>query len=137
MCATHGWTYTRYADDLTFSAGPGRRGEVPMLLARVRHIVEEEGFAINPRKGRVQRAGRQAVTGIVVNKKPGAAARGGAPAAGDPPRRAADRAGGAEPRAASRTSRPGCAGKIAYLAMIDRPRGLAKLRQLDALTARG
>ncbi|MFS8067402.1 MAG: reverse transcriptase family protein [Byssovorax sp.] len=71
MAAKHGFTYTRYADDLTFSAPPGKREEVAMLLARVRHVVEEEGFAINPKKGRIQRSGRrQSVTGIVVNHKP-------------------------------------------------------------------
>jgi hypothetical protein len=71
MAAKHGFAYTRYADDLTFSAPPGKREEVAMLLARVRHVVEEEGFAINPRKGRIQRSGRrQSVTGIVVNHKP-------------------------------------------------------------------
>jgi retron-type reverse transcriptase len=71
MAAKHGFAYTRYADDLTFSAAAGKREEVAMLLARVRHVVEEEGFAINPRKGRIQRSGRrQSVTGIVVNHKP-------------------------------------------------------------------
>ncbi len=49
-----------------------------MLLARVRHVVQDEGFALNPNKGRLQRrAGRQSVTGVVVNDKPGAQA--GAP----------------------------------------------------------
>ncbi|WP_437608398.1 hypothetical protein WMF20_47250 [Sorangium sp. So ce834] len=44
-----------------------------MLLARVRHIVTEEGFAIHPEKGRVQRVGgRQVVTGVVVNDRPSA-----------------------------------------------------------------
>jgi RNA-directed DNA polymerase len=72
-----GWTYTRYADDLTFSAdleplADGKKGrkDMGMLLARIRHIVQEEGFAINPKKGRIQHAGgRQEVTGIVVNNK--------------------------------------------------------------------
>ena len=58
MSAKHGFTYTRYADDLTFSSPRGERppSDVPMLLARVRHIVGEEGFALNPRKGRVSAA---------------------------------------------------------------------------------
>ncbi|MDC3959188.1 RNA-directed DNA polymerase [Polyangium jinanense] len=83
MTRKMGWTYTRYADDLTFSAenelvddGKGGqkkgRSDLGILLARVRHIVQEEGFAINPKKGRVQHAGgRQEVTGIVVNDKLG------------------------------------------------------------------
>ncbi|MFO0759432.1 MAG: reverse transcriptase family protein [Byssovorax sp.] len=71
MSGKYGFAYTRYADDLTFSTPPGKREGLAMFLARVRHIVEEEGFAINPKKGRVQRAaGRQTVTGIVVNRKP-------------------------------------------------------------------
>jgi RNA-directed DNA polymerase len=77
MTQKMGWKYTRYADDLTFSAelhdvGEGKKGrkDLGMLLARIRHIVQEEGFAINPKKGRIQHAGgRQEVTGIVVNDK--------------------------------------------------------------------
>lgn len=77
MTRKMGWKYTRYADDLTFSAelqdvGEGKKGrkDLGMLLARIRHIVTEEGFAINPKKGRIQHAGRrQEVTGIVVNDK--------------------------------------------------------------------
>jgi hypothetical protein len=68
MAERNGWTYTRYADDLTFSGDD--IANIPMLMARVRHIVTEEGFAVNPRKGRVQRySGRQTVTGVVVNEK--------------------------------------------------------------------
>ncbi len=66
-----GLTYTRYADDLTFSAAPGFREKVGYLLARVRHIVQEEGFSVNPRKTRIQRPEtRQVVTGLVVNAAP-------------------------------------------------------------------
>src|SRR6185436_6179942 len=64
-----GWTYTRYADDLTFSAADGREAAA-RLQAIVRRVAVEEGFAVNPQKGRVLvKAGRQQVTGIVVNKK--------------------------------------------------------------------
>lgn len=70
MAAKHGWTYSRYADDLTFSAEDRGRINIGYLMASVRHVVEEERFALNPRKGRVQRrGGRQMVTGIVVNEK--------------------------------------------------------------------
>ncbi len=66
-----GFAYTRYADDLTFSAPPGRRERVGYLLARVRHIAADEGFALNPRKTRVQRPEtQQRVTGLVVNAAP-------------------------------------------------------------------
>lgn len=64
-------TYTRYADDLTFSAGPGFRDKIGYLIARVRHIAQEEGFAINSKKTRVKRPeSRQMVTGLVVNAAP-------------------------------------------------------------------
>lgn len=69
LAKKHGWAYTRYADDLTFSAPAGKREELGLLLARVRHVVEDEGFRINEKKGRVQRkGGRQTVCGIVVNE---------------------------------------------------------------------
>ncbi len=65
-----GWTYTRYADDLTFSIR-----EVPdkvgYLLARIRHITQDEGFSVNEKKTRVLKpAARQSVTGVVVNAHP-------------------------------------------------------------------
>jgi retron-type reverse transcriptase len=66
-----GFTYTRYADDLTFS-GPGEAAaKTGYLLARVRHIAANENLTVNESKTRVQRPGsRQIVTGIVVNKRP-------------------------------------------------------------------
>jgi retron-type reverse transcriptase len=70
-----GYAYTRYADDMTFSfAGEGGASEakVGYLLARVRHITQDEGFAVNEPKTRVLKpAARQSVTGIVVNERPG------------------------------------------------------------------
>jgi RNA-directed DNA polymerase len=71
LAARLGLTYTRYADDLTFSAGPGFREKVGYLIARVRHIAQSEGFAVNPKKTRVKRPeSRQTVTGLVVNAAP-------------------------------------------------------------------
>ncbi|AKT43990.1 DNA polymerase [Chondromyces crocatus] len=133
MAAKHGWTYTRYADDLTFSAPPGKRSGIPMLLARVRHIVTEEGFTLHPSKGRIQRAARrQEVTGIVVNDKLSVPR--------DELRRLrailhAAKTTGLE--AQNREQRPDfeahIRGKIAYVAMVD-PEKAAPLRAaLDAL----
>lgn len=66
------FAYTRYADDLTFSASDQAVRELPKLLWRTRKIVEAEGFALHPEKLRIMRKGvRQEVTGIVVNEKPG------------------------------------------------------------------
>lgn len=67
-----GWTYTRYADDMTFSADRGKRGELGYLPARVRHITADEGFKLNHAETRVlERDTSQTVTGIVVNDRPG------------------------------------------------------------------
>jgi retron-type reverse transcriptase len=64
--------YTRYADDLTFSGDEGLEGKIGYLIARVRHIAQEEGFCLNESKTRVQRRNRpQMVTGLVVNDRPG------------------------------------------------------------------
>ena len=131
-----GWAYTRYADDLTFSAPAGKRKEIGRVQAAVRHIVEEEGFALNVKKGRVQStAGRQTVTGIVVNSKPGIPR--------EEVRRirailhGARRTGLA---AQNRENRPGferwLQGKIAYLCMVDREKGLKYLRELEVLGGR-
>jgi hypothetical protein len=64
-------TYTRYADDLTFSGGPELARCAKRLAHMVAVIVGEEGFSLNHRKTRVQRrGGRQLVTGVVVNARP-------------------------------------------------------------------
>lgn len=77
VASTLGWTYTRYADDLTFSGdtmvpkGEKNPKSVAWLLARTRHLCEDEGFAVNEKKVRVQRRNTaQIVTGVVVNEKP-------------------------------------------------------------------
>jgi len=63
----HGFAYTRYADDLTFSGNdPAMVGKITALVPR---IIAAEGFAVNAAKTRVFRqGGRQAVTGVVVNR---------------------------------------------------------------------
>lgn len=77
VAAKLGWTYTRYADDLTFSGdtlvpkGEKNPKSVGWLLARTRHVCEAEGFDVNEKKVRVQRRNAaQTVTGVVVNEKP-------------------------------------------------------------------
>jgi retron-type reverse transcriptase len=70
-----GWTYTRYADDLTFSS-PQPSDKIGYLLARIRHITGDEGFAVNEKKTRVLKpAARQSVTGVVVNAMPSTSRR--------------------------------------------------------------
>ena len=66
-----GFTYTRYADDLSFSAPPQAAALTGRLLRQVHHILRDEGFTPHPAKQRVMRSGaRQEVTGIVVNQQP-------------------------------------------------------------------
>lgn len=66
-----GLTYTRYADDLTFSGDDSVQGRTGYLMARVRHIAEEEGYTVNEKKSRVLRRNTaQMVTGLVVNERP-------------------------------------------------------------------
>ncbi len=60
------WTYTRYADDLTFSSRD-ENADVGRLLKAIEKIVSDEGFRINEDKTAVMRApGRQVVTGLLV-----------------------------------------------------------------------
>ncbi len=62
-------TYSRYADDLTFS-GPAELA-VARLQRSVLTICAEEGFILNPLKTRIQRrSSRQTVAGVVVNVRP-------------------------------------------------------------------
>lgn len=66
LASSLGWTYTRYADDMTFS-GQDESG-CRILLRAVSQICEEEGFRIHPDKTRVSRRNQcQKVTGVVVN----------------------------------------------------------------------
>lgn len=72
-------TYTRYADDLTFSSRHGRPPSHVALLGAdsrvvvgpaVEAIVKANGFAINPKKTRLLPRGYcQEVTGLVVNSR--------------------------------------------------------------------
>lgn len=66
------WTYSRYADDLTFSASGELGTKIGYLLHRVRVIVHDESFIINELKTRVRRTSdHQRVTGLIVNNKIG------------------------------------------------------------------
>jgi hypothetical protein len=64
-------TYTRYADDITFS-GPDRLLRIAdQLRSTIGHIARAEGFTVNDRKSTLTtRAGRQQVCGVVVNQRP-------------------------------------------------------------------
>jgi hypothetical protein len=65
-----GFRYTRYADDLTFSAKGEAAANVGKLLRRVRFVIEREDLRVHPDKTRILRKGRrQEVTGLVVNQR--------------------------------------------------------------------
>lgn len=78
LARAHGCSYSRYADDITFSTSkPDFPTEIAVqasisdwsLSRTVEHAVKESGFKINPSKTRMlYRRSRQDVTGIVVNK---------------------------------------------------------------------
>jgi retron-type reverse transcriptase len=66
LAAKYGFSYTRYADDLTFSGDDV--SAVGRLLTNIKRIVADEHFVLNDAKTRVaRRARRQIVTGLVVN----------------------------------------------------------------------
>jgi hypothetical protein len=74
LAASFGATYTRYADDLAFSGDTALIGRAATLRAAVGDIARAEGFAVNERKTALAtRAGRQRVTGVVVNDHPNVA----------------------------------------------------------------
>src|SRR5262249_33907963 len=77
----HKCTYSRYADDITFSTSrrdfppelaflvPGAKAEW-QLGAELREKIEHSGFKINDKKTRMQlRGSRQVTTGLMVNEK--------------------------------------------------------------------
>ncbi len=71
LARSHDATYSRYADDLTFSASSSLRPRASRFLDAVSEIAREEGFGLNAHKTRVMpRSRRQSVTGIVVNARP-------------------------------------------------------------------
>ena len=66
LARIHGFAYTRYVDDLTFS------GEKRLLGLRhlIQRIIEDEGFKVKVEKTHTMHAGeRQVVTQLVVNSK--------------------------------------------------------------------
>lgn len=137
-----GFTYTRYADDLTFSwrRAKGAKGKaqadapVAVLLARVKSILEAEGFTLHPDKTRVLRKGtRQRVTGLVVNEAPN-----GVPAARVPRDVIRRLRAAIHNREQGKPGREGesldqLKGMAAFIHMTDPAKGRAFLERLEAL----
>jgi RNA-directed DNA polymerase len=65
-----GASYTRYADDMTFSSFTNVYQPGSEFCQELNRIITAQRFVINPTKTRLQRTGyRQEVTGLVVNDK--------------------------------------------------------------------
>ena len=63
-------TYSRYADDITFSSNHYVYAENGEFRQELERIITDQGFAINEKKTRLQKkVERQEVTGLVVNEK--------------------------------------------------------------------
>jgi len=67
LAKKHGFTYSRYADDLAFSGDDVAK--VQLLINRATRIITTEGFVVNGEKTRVMRQGNgQRIAGVTVNK---------------------------------------------------------------------
>lgn len=70
MARSFGATYTRYADDLTFSGSGQFLRAFPVFIPLVTKIIRSERFRVNRKKRKVIRNNqRQTVTGVVVNER--------------------------------------------------------------------
>jgi len=115
LAKKRGLAYTRYADDMTFS---GPEAEIKDLLGIVPNIAAEEGFPLNFAKTRLMRqSGRQAVTGVIVNKDMGLSRK----------TRRKLRAALHQSAKADEPARARLEGKLAYLHMLN-PAQAARLR---------
>ncbi|MFK7758065.1 MAG: reverse transcriptase family protein [Flavobacteriales bacterium] len=66
-----GFSYTRYVDDISFSAEKASADNASKILQYSKKIIMEEGFILNAKKLRIMRKGSsQHVTGLLVNEKP-------------------------------------------------------------------
>ena len=70
LARRHRVTYTRYADDMTFSSNHSVYANDSSFLQELEDIVRSCGFKINEKKTRLQKKGsRQEVTGLIVCEK--------------------------------------------------------------------
>lgn len=70
LARKHNLTYSRYADDITFSSMHNAYHEEGEFMKEFLMIIQDERFTINEKKTRLQKKGeRQEVTGLVVNTK--------------------------------------------------------------------
>jgi hypothetical protein len=71
LAKKYGFNYSRYVDDITFSAKKEKFNAITAVLKYSGKIVRDENFNLHPDKLRIMKRGvRQEVTGVVVNEKP-------------------------------------------------------------------
>lgn len=71
-----GATYSRYADDITFSSFHNLYSKEDEFLKELNRIIADQHFRMNEKKTRLQKIGfRQEVTGLTVNEKTNVAKR--------------------------------------------------------------
>ena len=71
LAKKYNYTYSRYVDDITFSASKENMKSISAILKYSKKIIKEESFSLHPDKLRImKRGGKQEVTGVVVNEKP-------------------------------------------------------------------
>ena len=122
LAAQPSWraTYTRYADDLTFSSRKGRA--LHKIIPLITKVVEEEGFSVNTDKIRVMRhTGRISVTGLVVNRKVNL------------PREEARRLRAIFHQAKPESDLQRLAGYAGFVTAVNRPKGRRYTKQIRAL----
>jgi hypothetical protein len=120
LARRYAFTYSRYADDLTFSGND--KSKVRRLLKAVGHIVQSEGFALNPAKTRVMtQRGAQRITGVTVNRELGLPRR--------ERRKLRAELHQARARKLDAAGWRRLSGKIAYLAMLSKTQARALLRK--------
>lgn len=71
LAKTQGYSYTRYADDITFSTNKQiQKKDIEKIIIEIKHIITDNGFSLNEQKTRIQRKYEsQVVTGLKVNEK--------------------------------------------------------------------
>ena len=71
LAKTHGYAFTRYADDITFSTNKKIYPlDIENLISDIKRIILDNGFNVNEDKTRIQdRYESQIVTGLKVNEK--------------------------------------------------------------------
>ena len=70
LAGAHGYNYTRYADDITFSHNRAGRRFSRFFMDKTRAMIEDYGLQINDNKTRISATGgRMEVTGLTVGDK--------------------------------------------------------------------